>query len=71
MRGRELRQCGDNKMRVADLPGAAARKEVLVFSSTADATPRSHEVRCVGVDEKNVTCVHLHHDVYKATELSF
>jgi hypothetical protein len=53
VRGRELRQGGDDEMSAAKLLAAAA----------ADAAPLTHKTRSVGVDKEHVTCVHLHHEL--------
>jgi hypothetical protein len=53
VRGRELRQRGDDKVSVSKLSAVAA---------AADATPRSYKVRRVGIDKEHVTCVHFHHE---------
>lgn len=51
--GGELGQRGDDEMSVTELCTAAA--------AAADTAPRSHKYCCVGVNEEDVTCVHLHH----------
>ncbi len=55
MRGRELRQRGDDEVSVSKLTTAAA-------AAAADATPRFHKVRRVSVDKEHVTCVQFHHE---------
>ncbi len=53
MRGRELRQRGNDKVSVSKLTAVAA---------AADATPRSDKVCRFGIDKEHVTCVHFHHE---------
>ena len=54
--GGELGQRGNDEMSVTELCTATA-----AGAAAADAAPRSHKFCCVGVNEEDVTCVHLHH----------